>query len=102
MSDPIHEALKAVAISAACVMMLASCGEPSSTAEPGASVRMAEGDVVRIAVAPDGTVLWGVRHQGINIYFASSGTRRHVTCGKGCTRTIYVPTAAATEDAARE
>lgn len=51
------------------------------------------GDVARIAEAPDGTVLWGVRAAGHMVYFASAGTSYSESCGKNCTRTVSVPTA---------
>jgi hypothetical protein len=49
--------------------------------------------VVRVATAPDGTVLWGVRTGNRDVYFASSGTRTTQSCGKNCTRSVEVPTA---------
>lgn len=79
------------------LLAVASCGDPN-TAERGARDRLSAGEVARIAVAPDGTVLWGVRHNGNIIYFSSGSAQRTEACGKNCTRTIFVPTAKAQGD----
>lgn len=49
--------------------------------------------IVRVATAPDGTVLWGVHTGNRDVYFASSGTQTTESCGKNCTRSVQVPTA---------
>ena len=82
--------IRTVALSAALCVGLAAC-EPPKTAEPHASEKLSGGEVVQIALAPDGTVLWKVRDGSREVYFASSGAQWQSSCGKGCSRTNTVP-----------
>lgn len=71
---------------------LAACDPPKS-AEPGADKKLYSGEVTLMAVAPDGTKLWGVLSAGRTVYFASSGTSTTQGCGKNCVRQNQTPTA---------
>jgi hypothetical protein len=68
------------------IAMLSACNNPPEANIPASQV-------VRVATAPDGTVLWGVRTGGRNVYFASTGTQTTQSCGKNCVRPVQVPTA---------
>lgn len=78
--------------SLAAALLLASCDVPR-TAEPNLESKLDNGDVAKIAVAPDGTVLWGVKAGGRTVFFASRGVQHSVSCGKNCVRQEIVPTA---------
>lgn len=69
---------------------LAACkAAPIETASAGADGRTVE----LIATAPDGTKLWRFEDGSKRtVYFASSGTQHDESCGKGCTRSVTVPT----------
>lgn len=75
-----------------CLLGLTACDPPRS-AELGAARKISDGEVAKIAEAPDGTVLWAVQDRGETVYFASGGTQHRVSCGKACTRTIFTATA---------
>jgi hypothetical protein len=83
----------------AAALGLSGCDGPARTADPIAEARMKNGEVALVAVAPDGTQLWGITPPGANrrVYFASTGTQTSHTehCGKSCNRTVddIVPTA---------
>lgn len=62
-------------------VLLTGC-DYSKTAEPDAQAKLADGQVVRVATAPDGTVLWAVRVAGAPVYFSSSGTHYEERHGK--------------------
>jgi len=84
--------MRSISIFALCAA-LAACSPAAKTnsGEPDAVEKVAEGDVALVAVAPDGTQLWGVRPiGGRTVYFASSGvqTSHSESCGKNCTRTL--------------
>jgi hypothetical protein len=78
-------------ICAMVLLSIAGCDKPN-TAEAGANNKLRNGDVAKVAEAPDGTILWAVKDGTTTIYFASSGTQRSYSCGKSCTRTDHVPT----------
>jgi hypothetical protein len=77
-------------IGLAVLLAVTACTMPNS-AEPGASEVIDRGGVAKIAEAPDGTILWGVRSRGGYVYFSSSGTTYSEGCGKNCTRVVEIP-----------
>lgn len=71
--------------------LLFGCSPPNN-AEPGAGIKLDDGEVALAATAPDGTKLWMVRSYGRTVYFASTGTQVTVNCGKNCWREDNIPT----------
>lgn len=75
------------------LVLLAACNTPSVTMEPGGDEKLARGEVIKVAEAPDGTILWAVEGAaGRIVHFSSHGTSTTQSCGKNCTIDVQVPT----------
>lgn len=72
------------------LLPLAACSAPN-TADKNAGEKMNNGEVAKIAEAPDGTILWGVTYKSREIFFSSkAGTAFNQREGK-VTREVQVP-----------
>jgi starvation-inducible outer membrane lipoprotein len=72
-------------------MGLAGCFEKPATSDPNADQKLSNGEVVKAAQAPDGTILWEVLIDGGTVYFASN----HVSYAERSGKTTFerqVPT----------
>lgn len=72
------------------LLAVAGCSMPDS-ADPQAGSTLSTGGVAKIAEAPDGTILWGVRSRGTTVYFSSAGASWTASCGKNCATQEQVP-----------
>lgn len=87
--NKITKTLSYAAVCALGLTLMACESQPLATSSAGEDGRT----VALVATAPDGTKLWRFKDgYGWTVYFASSGTQRQVSCGKGCTRPETVPT----------
>lgn len=64
-------------------LLLAACDNVSI---PQKKVEGSPREVVLVAIAPDGTHLWGVYEKGVSVFFASCGAHWKTSNGKVTTR----------------